>query len=315
MARGWWHSRVNPVLFRLRLFLPPAGLFVFLLVLASLLWSGALADQLVTLRIGLGNVLFILAALVAAPWVALVLLWNRSRQEAAQHVRQEALDEKRRFLRRLDHELKNPLTAIRAGLANLAETRLDDSQRQALTSVEAQTVRLSRLSSDLRKLAELETRPLERTTVDVNEMLHEAFNLAQDQPAAAGRELKLTIPHAPWPLPAIQGDRDLLFLAVHNLLDNAVKFTHPGSTIEMRGFEDASSLVIEVADTGQGIPEDELAHVGEDLYRARNARGIPGNGLGLALVHSIINLHGGRVTLRSREGQGTVVTLRLPVNG
>ena len=314
MTRGWWYLSAKPALLRLRPFLLPVGLFALLLILSSLLWSGALADQLITLRIDLGNVLFIFAALVAAPWVALSLLWNRSKQEAAQHVRQEAADEKRRFLRRLDHELKNPLTAIRAGLANLSETRLDESQRQVLNSVEAQTVRLSRLSSDLRKLAELETRPLERSTVDVNEMLHEAFNLAQDQPAAAGRELKLTVPQAPWPLPAIQGDRDLLFLAVHNLLDNAVKFTHPGSTIEMRGYEDGSSLVIEVADTGQGIPEDELAHVGEDLYRARNARGIPGNGLGLALVHSIINLHGGRVTLRSREGQGTVVTLRLPVN-
>jgi len=111
-----------------------------------------------------------------------------------------------------------------------------------------------------------------------------------------------------------QGDRDLLFLAVHNLLDNAIKFTQPGGTIEMRGFEDGSSLVIEVADTGQGIPEDELVHVGEELYRARGARGIPGNGLGLALVHSIINLHGGKVSVRSREGKGTVVTLKLPVN-
>ena len=143
-------------------------------------------------------------------------------------------------------------------------------------------------------------------------MLHEAYSLAQDQPNAGERELKITVPQAPWPLPAIQGDRDLLFLAVHNLLDNAIKFTQPGSTIEIRGYEDGSSLVVEVADTGQGIPEDELAHVGEELYRARGARGIPGNGLGLALVQAIIHLHGGKVTIRSRVGKGTVVTLRLP---
>ena len=297
-----------------RPYLFPAVLFLLALILSILLWSGALPDLLITLRIDLGNVIFILDVIFAFCWLAMGFTRYRSRQEAIAGVISEAADEKRRFLRRLDHELKNPLTAIRAGLANLAETHLEDMQRQALASVEAQTLRLSRLSSDLRKLAELETRPLERSAVNVTEMLQEAFTLAQDQPNASHLVLKLTMPQAPWPLPAIQGDRDLLFLAVHNLLDNAIKFTPPGGTIEMRGFEDGSALVIEVADTGQGIPVDELAHVGEELYRGRGARGIPGNGLGLSLVHAIINLHGGKVSLRSREGKGTVVTLKLPVN-
>jgi len=297
-----------------RPYLFPALLILLGMILSILLWIGALPDLLISLRIDLGNVIFILDLILAACWLALVYTRSRSRQQAVARVISQAADEKRRFLRRLDHELKNPLTAIRAGLANLAETHLEDLQRQALASVEAQTLRLSRLSSDLRKLAELETRPLERTAVNVSEMLQEAFTLAQDQPNAAHRSLKLTTPQAPWPLPSIQGDRDLLFLAVHNLLDNAIKFTPPGGTIEMRGFEDGSALVIEVADTGQGIAEDELAHVGEELYRGRGARGIPGNGLGLSLVQAIINLHGGKVSIRSREGKGTVVTLKLPVN-
>jgi len=299
---------------KLRPFFYPILLFVFALILSIALWIGLLPDVIFRLRIDLGNILFVLGLLVGAAWAGLIFTWRRSQEISIESVTTEAGDEKRRFLRRLDHELKNPLTAIRAGLANLAETHLDEMQRQALSSMEAQTLRLSRLSSDLRKLAELESRPLERTAVNVDELLHETFALAQDQPNAAYRELKLTLPQAPWPLPSIQGDRDLLFLAVHNLLDNAIKFTQAGSKIEMRGFEDGSSLVIEVADTGLGIPEDELAHIGEELYRARGARGIPGNGLGLALVHSIINLHGGKVTLRSREGKGTVVTLRLPQN-
>lgn len=299
---------------KLRPFLYPILLFLAVLILSITLWIGLLPDVIFRLRIDLGNVLLTLGLLAATAWAGLIFTWRRSQEISIESVTFEAADEKRRFLRRLDHELKNPLTAIRAGLANLAETHLDDMQRQALTSVEAQTLRLSRLSSDLRKLAELEARPLERVAVNVDELLHETFALAQDQPNAAYRELKLTLPQAPWPLPSIQGDRDLLFLAVHNLLDNAIKFTQPGSKIEMRGFEDGSSLVIEVADTGLGIPEDELAHIGEELYRARGARGIPGNGLGLALVHSIINLHGGKVSLRSREGKGTVVTMRLPQN-
>jgi two-component system OmpR family sensor kinase len=298
---------------KLRPYFYPILLMVLAFILTLLFWFSYFPDPIIHIFIDLGNVVFILGILVVFFWI-IIIIANRSHDLEIRQLIRDAGDEKRRFLRRLDHELKNPLTAIRAGLANLAETNLEEVQRQALSSVEAQTLRLSRLSSDLRKLAELEARPLERSEVNVNEILQEAFNLALDQPGAAERELKLTVPHAPWPLPAIQGDRDLLFLAVHNLLDNAIKFTQPGNTIEIRGFEDGSSLVVEVADTGQGIPDEEIPHIGEELYRAKSARGIPGNGLGLALVHSIVALHGGKVSLRSREGKGTVVSLRIPIN-
>ncbi len=301
----------------MRIFRPyilPISIMAAAVVVSVLLWTGVLIDQLIILRIDLGNVIFLLDMAAAISWIVVILAWERKLKFAVEQVKNEAAADKRRFLRRLDHELKNPLTAIRAGLANLAETHLEDGQIQALSSVEAQTLRLSQLSSDLRKLAELETRPLERSAVNIVDMLQEAYSLALDQPNAAYRQMKLSIPQVPWPLPSIQGDRDLLFLAVHNLLDNAIKFTQPGNTIELRSFEDGSSLVVEVADTGQGIPEDELGHIGEELYRGKGARGIPGNGLGLALVNSIVNRHGGKVNLRSREGKGTVVTLRLPVN-
>jgi two-component system, OmpR family, sensor kinase len=305
--------RFAETLSRLRPYSSPLLFIAGSLLLAVLLWLGVIPDLLITLRTDLGNLVFILGLAGGGGWIGLSAAWKNRQQGAIERIQQEAADEKRRFLRRLDHELKNPLTAIRAGLANLAETHLDDPQRQALASVEAQTLRMSRLSTDLRKLAELESRPLERTAVNASELLHEAYTLTADQPGAAARELKLSLPQVPWPLPAIQADRDLLFLAVHNLLDNAIKFTRPGNTIELRSFEDGAWLVIEVADTGLGIPEDELAHVGEELYRGVGARGIPGNGLGLSLVHAIVALHGGRVSVRSREGKGTVVTLRLPV--
>jgi two-component system OmpR family sensor kinase len=114
-------------------------------------------------------------------------------------------------------------------------------------------------------------------------------------------------------LPTISGDQDLLFLAVHNLVDNALKFTRPGDTVEMRAFEDGARLVIEVADTGPGIPAAEVAHIWEELYRGQGARGIAGSGLGLALARAIVERHKGQVGLRSREGQGTVFMMRLPL--
>ena len=233
--------------------------------------------------------------------------------KARQQATSAAADERRRFLRRLDHELKNPLTAIRAGLANLAGSPSEAARQEALDSVEAQALRLSRLAADLRKLAELEIRLVEHSPVDIPALLQEVFTLAQDQPGAGERHLTLTIPQAPWPLPKVSGDPDLLFLAVHNLLENALKFSRPGDTVELHASEDGTSLLIEVADTGPGIPGEEQPHVWEELYRGEAGRGVPGSGLGLALVWAIAERHNGQVSLRSRPGQGTVFTLRLPV--
>jgi two-component system OmpR family sensor kinase len=255
-----------------------------------------------------------LSLLLAAIFTAHVLERRRDnawRTEVARSQAQAA-EERRRFLRRLDHELKNPLTAIHAGLANLAESPSEQARRETLSSVETQTLRISRLVSDLRKLAELETRPLERTPVDLTALLEEVVNVIQESPGAADRHITLVVPQAPWPLPQVAGDRDLLFLAVYNLLDNALKFTRPGDTLEVRAFEDGATVVVEVADTGPGIPEEDIPHVWEELYRGEGARGVPGSGLGLALVRAIVERHGGRAAVRSRTGQGTVFTLRLP---
>jgi two-component system, OmpR family, sensor kinase len=240
-------------------------------------------------------------------------LINRYNQEIRTQLISQAADERRRFLRRLDHELKNPLTAIRAGLANLAEAPSVESRQEAFHSVEAQALRLSRLAADLRKLAELETRMVERSPVDIGQLLQEAFDIANDHPDAEYRHLTLSIPQVPWPLPTIPGDPDLLFLAIHNLLDNALKFTRAGDRVEVRAFEDGSTLAIEIADTGPGISEEDLSHVWEELYRGNSARGIPGSGLGLALVRAVADRHNGQVSLRSRSGQGTVFTLKLPL--
>jgi len=255
----------------------------------------------------------------------LVSLWlvqaARRKQVAQEHqramaqVQAEAVKDRRRFLQRLDHELKNPLTAIRAGLANLAQTPDATAHQAALASVETQTVRLSQLTADLRKIAELETRSLECCNVNLTELLEEALILARDNPAAQQRQLTLTVPQAPWPLPVIRGDWDLIFLAVYNVLENALKFTQAGDTVELRAREADEQVMIEIADTGPGISASDMPHVWEELYRGQGARSVAGSGLGLALVKAIVERHGGGVALDSRAGQGTVVTLRLPVAG
>ena len=287
------------------------------LVVASLFTQvPALSNPIIYVHVDAGTVA-LLAGLALSILVAMGLVpWEWARWRCAQReagIRVQAAEERRRFLQRLDHELKNPLTAMRAGLANLANGLGPEAQGEALASVEAQVVRLSQLTADLRKLAELETRSLERVPVGIAELLQEAVALAQEQPEAASRQLTLVLPQAPWPVPDILGDWDLLFLAIYNLLDNAQKFTRPGDTVEVRASEDGTHVVVEVADTGPGIPEEEVPRVWEELYRGQGARGVPGSGLGLALARAIAERHGGRVALRSRVGQGTVVTMRLPV--
>jgi signal transduction histidine kinase len=225
-----------------------------------------------------------------------------------ERLRKDQAQTRYRFIRRLDHELKNPLTAIRAGLANLPE----QNTSPALSSVRTQVDRLARLTADLRKLADLETRTIEHERVDLGGLLQEVLEVAQERRKSATWSISLHLPHVPWPLPPIVGDRDLLLLALHNVVDNACKFSRSNDRIEVRAFEDGAFVAVEVADTGPGIREDELSHLGEELYRGSTARSVEGSGLGLALVKMIVKRHGGTMGIRSREGQGTLVTLRLP---
>ncbi len=218
-----------------------------------------------------------------------------------------------RFIRRLDHELKNPLATIYAQLAYLSGRTGGDSLEQVQGDMLAQVERLSRLVAHLRKLAELEEQAIERLPVDVASLLHEVVEASQVHPNYAARRVHLLLPQAPWPLPAMKGDRDLLWLAFYNLLDNALKFTRPGDLIEIRASENGSSVTIEIADTGPGIAEDDLPYIFEELYRGANAQGCEGSGLGLALVQTIVKRHGGSVKVRSRPDRGTVFTLSLPI--
>jgi two-component system, OmpR family, sensor kinase len=251
--------------------------------------------------------------LLAAVIMAVLTRSRRRAAQAAETAAREAAAasarDRQRFLLRLDHELKNPLTAIRAGLVNLQQA---EDSAAILASVSAQVDRITRLVSDLRRLADLESQEIETAPVDVPSLLRDVVEAADEIPASRERAIRLTVPTAPWPLPAIEGDWDLLFIAMGNLVANAVKFSAPGDTIEVRASEDDGGLLLEVADTGCGISADEIGQVWEELARGRAARSLPGTGIGLALVRVIVSRHGGRVAIRSRDGLGTVVSVRLP---
>jgi two-component system OmpR family sensor kinase len=243
-------------------------------------------------------------------------IWQAARRRESRLARLSLLEERgrqadahRRFLRRLDHQLKNPLTALRAALANLPQDgpALQDASRQA--------ERLSRLVGDLRKLAELEDLPLERTAVDVPALLEELVEAVRSVPAYRNRRVDVSVSRIPWSPPPVPADPDLLGLALYNLIENAVKYSGPQDAVEVRVLEDGRRLIVEVADSGPGVAASDLPHLFEELFRGDNARGLEGSGLGLALVRRVIEQHGGEVEVRSRrEGQkGTVFTVRLPL--
>lgn len=247
-----------------------------------------------------------------------VYYWDRRRIWDAQSMYadylQDAAQKRRHFLRRLDHEIKNPLTGLRAALVNFQETQAGDERVRAVGNASRAMERLTRLLTDLRKLSDLEERPIERLPVSVPELLDDVVTAARTIPAYEGRNINLLIPKIPSPFPMITGDRDLLVLAVYNLVENALKFTSMDDSLEVRALEDGRSIVIEVADSGVGIPSEDISKIFEELYRGSNARGTEGSGLGLALVHRIAVLHGGGVGVRSSQTdpRGTVFTMRLP---
>lgn len=242
---------------------------------------------------------------------------TRDRAQDAAHAagREAERAAHRRFLARLDHELKNPVTALQAAAAGLEPDPDDGPRVRAHATVRGQSARLAALVADLRRLAELEVRDIEQELVDVAEVVRDAVADVVDQQTARGLarpDVVVTLPTAPWPLPPVRGDVDLLYAAVTNLLVNALKFSPPGARVEVRGSDEDGTVVVEVADTGPGIPADEVDLVFDELARGRDARGLPGSGLGLPLVRVVAERHGGRAVLRSRPGSGTSVRLHLP---
>ena len=280
------------------------------LYLVPIFWQ---PEPVVVFRVGFGAGLFAVLFVVAVLIQIIIVSRDWGAEYSSRKVTRERDESHREFLRRLDHELKNPLTGLQATLTNLRETESDEETRQAVENASQAANRLGRILRDLRKLSELEYQMLEHRPLDVEQLVSEMVNAASAIPAHKGRNVKLLVSKVPAP-PSVLGDRDMLGLAFYNLIDNALKFTTPADAIEVRVREDERSLFIEVADNGEGIPQQEHGRIFEDLYRGENAREAEGSGLGLALARRIVHLHGGEISLRSdpAQGRGTVFIIRLP---
>jgi signal transduction histidine kinase len=228
-----------------------------------------------------------------------------------------AFDHQRKFIADASHELRTPLTLIRSS-AEMVSTSADNLQpedAELLDDIMSEVDRMSRLVSDLLTLARVDNSQvtLDVDPVDVSEL---ATQVNQDIEQLAKQKSVTTSVQAQAPMLVI-GDELRLRQLLLILLDNAVKYTKPGGTIETSVGRENGHVSLTVADSGVGISQDALPHVFDRFYRADGARTheAGGAGLGLSIAHWIVQAHHGEIVIRSKPGKGTVVTVELPVAG
>jgi len=293
------------------------------LLAAALLWilyRTDLNDSVVQLRIGMATTIWTLGAVLSLMLLLAFYLSYRKKmhtQRVIDSLTEQNKREQQQFMQRLDHELKNPLTALRLSTENLRLQSNSADLTGDINNIAVQSQRLSQLTGDLRKLNLFEKQDLDFEQVDVSELLSDLVEMANETKllttAEQSRELKLIVPVAPWPVPHVFADRDLLQLALYNLLENAVKYSQVGDAVELQVTEDGQQVKIVIADTGSGIAEQDRIQVFDELFRGSNARHQPGSGIGLSLVKRIVDRHKGEIVVDSKENQGTRVTISLPV--
>ncbi|MCA6094997.1 sensor histidine kinase [Streptomyces sp. SCA3-4] len=222
------------------------------------------------------------------------------------------------FTAAASHELRTPLTSISSFgelLADPAFGSLTTEQASFLDAIRRNAERMQRVISDLLLTTRMRAAgpELEFAPVDVPRMLEDAV---MDQIDAIGRAGLFTVLDCA-PGPALRGDRHRLQHVLGNLLENAAKFTPPGGRITVTAAPRGVHWDIEVADTGIGVPEHSRHEIFTGFVRAPNARTgrYPGTGLGLAIARTVVEQHGGTITVGGREGEGAVFRIRLPIAG
>jgi signal transduction histidine kinase len=232
----------------------------------------------------------------------------------AQNARLREVDRlKDEFVSSVSHELRTPLTSISGYVELLLADVRDEATRSHLQVVDRNASRLLGLVSDLLFAARLQSGHLELNSgpVDLRELVEQTVQSGRPHAEAGRVALRTRIEH----VPLVSGEQARLAQLLDNLVSNAIKFTPEGGTIDISLAARDGYVRLDVSDTGIGITEQERAHLFERFFRTQSVleRQIPGTGLGLYISKAIVEAHGGRIAVRSGEGEGTTFVVELPI--
>ncbi|MCK4354298.1 MAG: PAS domain-containing protein, partial [Dehalococcoidia bacterium] len=213
----------------------------------------------------------------------------------------------------ISHEFRTPLAGIKAMVETLRDGAVDDKETAVnfLAKIDSEVDRLTQLVAELTELSRIETgkAELKKEPVKLNHLADEV--IAQLSPQADRQNLSIAKEFAA-DLPFVPADKDRVRQVIANLVHNAIKFTPAGGriTITSRALED--SVIVDIADTGIGIPKEDLPRVFERFYKGDKARAGEGTGMGLAIAKHVVEAHGGSIWVRSEEGKGSTFSFSLP---
>lgn len=227
---------------------------------------------------------------------------------------ERAHEQQKRFTADVSHELRTPLTALKmeTEVALLDPAASQKALRQTLESNLEEAERMEGLVNNLLQLASLEANQLrtEFSRINMREVVEKAMNVVSKYAEMKQVKIEPKLMEA-----YINGDQPSLTQLCVILLENAVKYSPSGSTIQVRMHQIDYIVTVEITDEGMGIPSDSLPHVFDRFYRAddaRSAQGAHGFGLGLSLAKLIADLHSGEITLTRRGTQGTIAAISIP---
>ena len=214
------------------------------------------------------------------------------------------------FISSVSHELRTPLTAIKGWSETLEAGYDPETFRKGMKVITGETKRLEQMVEDLLDFSRIQSGhfTLQPTIIDVIAELEDALLIYNDK---AKKENILLSYNEPEFMCAVVGDKNRLRQVFINIIDNALKYTEPGGSIEVVAEKNDSTVKISVSDTGAGIAAEDLPKVKQKFYKANKTK--HGSGIGLAVADEIIALHGGTLDIESEQGKGTVVTILLPL--
>lgn len=301
-----------------------AGCFLTILIGGSMLWLGAghLTRPLERLNRGVKQV-------AEGDFTVRVLRKKRNRTgKSLEHRYQNEIDEltmnfnrmasalegmnelQKDFMSNVSHEVKTPVAAITGFTEILLDVDLtDEEQRDYLELLHQESLRLSRLCTSMLRMSRLDNQEIitRKENIRLDEQIRKCMIMLSEKWAQKEIEYDLQLE----PL-TMESDADMLMQVWMNLLDNAIKYSNERAVIRVQIVQEEGAVRVEIADAGDGIPEEKIARIFDKFYQCEESHKDQGSGLGLSIVKRIMELLGGTITCSSKVGSGTLMIVRIP---